>query len=66
MFRLIIMAWMLFLAFLCASSIEFDGVIAGRSMASVNVVQLQVGHRVVAFGTRSFRPGRMYWQVAIY
>lgn len=65
MFRIVIMAWMFVLALLCATSVEFDGVVQGRALAT-NIVHLQVGRRLMAVGTHTFRPGRVYWRVAVY
>jgi hypothetical protein len=65
MFRFLIMLWMLMLALLCASTVEFDGVWSCRGRASSRV-DIQIGHRALAVGMTSFRPGRVYYRVAVY
>lgn len=65
MFRILIMLWMFCLALLCATSVEFDGVLQGRALAT-NIVQMRVGRRLMAVGTHTFRPGRVYWRIAVY
>jgi len=64
MIRLMILMGMLLLALLCATSVEFDGVMRGKAMAT-NIVQVHVGHRVMAVGTHGFRPGRVYWRITV-
>ena len=65
MIRLLFLVGMVFLAMLCATTVEFDGVMRGRSVRPVNFVQVQVGHRVMALGTHAFRPGRVYWRITV-
>lgn len=64
MIRLIFLAGLVLLALLCASCVEFDGVMRGRAIAT-NIIQVQVGHRVMALGTHAFRPGRVYWRITV-
>ena len=65
MFRFMIMVLMLLLALLCASTVEFDGVVRGRALVSTGLVQVSLGRRVLAVGTHDFRPGRVYWRITV-
>ena len=65
MLRLFFMVWMLLLALLCASTVEFDGVWQVHGVAASRV-DVRIGHRALAVGVRTFRPGRVYYRIAVY
>ncbi len=65
MFRFLIMVWMLCLALVCATTVEFDGVWECRGTAASRV-NVHVGRRALAVGVRTFRPGRVYYRIAVY